>query len=89
MFASRKGRCGSGAGSFNELGEGELGRAVDSDEEVELAFCRAHLNQIDMEEADRIAVEILPLRLDSFHVRQSADAMPFKTAMLLPLGDCL
>lgn len=35
---------------FDELDEGELGSVVDHDEEIELAFRRAHLSQVSMEE---------------------------------------
>jgi hypothetical protein len=39
------------------LDEGELRCPVDGDEHVQLAFFGAHLGDIDMEVADRIALE--------------------------------
>jgi hypothetical protein len=52
-----------------------------SHEEVELAFRGTHFGQIDMEEADRITVELLPSRLSALDFGQPADAMAFQTAM--------
>ena len=37
--------------------EGELGRTIDGDEQVEPAFGRVNLGQIDMEVAERIGLE--------------------------------
>ncbi len=68
-------------GLFNEFDHSELRGPVDGHEEVELAFGRSHLSQIDMEEADRIAVELLPPGLVSLHLWQPADAMPFQTTV--------
>lgn len=36
----------------NELGNGELGSAVDADEEKELAFGRLHFGNVDVKEPD-------------------------------------
>ena len=77
----QEGRGGSHVGAFNQLHEGELRDAVDGNKEVELALGGAHLRQIDMELANRIAFELLPARLAAFHFRQPADAMPRQTAM--------
>ena len=46
-----------------QLHKGELGRAVDGNQQVELALLSAHLGDIDMEEADRVALELGPPRL--------------------------
>uniref|UniRef100_A4WZ16 Uncharacterized protein n=1 Tax=Cereibacter sphaeroides (strain ATCC 17025 / ATH 2.4.3) TaxID=349102 RepID=A4WZ16_CERS5 len=43
----------------NELSNGELGRPVDADEQVELPFAGLHLRDIDVKEADGVGV-ILP-----------------------------
>ena len=51
-----------------QLGEGELGRAVDGHEEVELALLGPDLGNIDVEEADRIALEPGALRLAAVRV---------------------
>src|SRR5258708_6886570 len=63
-------------GLFNEFDHSELRGPVDGHEEVELALGRSHFRQIDMEEADRIAVELLPPGLVAFHLGQPVDAMP-------------
>ncbi len=42
-----------------ELGEGELGGAVDSDKEVQLAFPGSDLGDVDVEVADRVDLELL------------------------------
>ena len=69
-------------GTFDQLHESELRSAVDGHKEIELAFGGAHLGQINMEVADRIALELLPSRLAAaFHLRQPADAMPIQAAM--------
>ena len=44
-------------GLLVQLGEGELGGAVDGDEEVELALLGSDLGDVDVEEADRVALE--------------------------------
>ena len=62
-------------------GHSELRGPVDGHEEVELAFGRSHFGQIDMEEADRIDVELLLPGLVSLDLRQPADAMPFQTTV--------
>ncbi len=53
------------------MSDGELGRPVDADEQVELAFGGLHLSNIDVEEAYGVALELLALGLVTFHVRQS------------------
>jgi hypothetical protein len=40
-----------------------------------------HLGDVDVEKADRVALELLPLRLVTGHVRQARDAMPLQTTM--------
>ena len=46
-------------GLFHELDHSELRGAVDGYEQVELAFSGPHLDQVDVEEADWIGVELL------------------------------
>jgi len=64
-----------------ELGEGELGGAVDRDEQVELAFLGSDLGNIDVEVADWVRLELLLCRLVAGHVGQPADAVALKAAM--------
>ena len=45
----------------DELGDRESTRAVDADEQVKLTFGRLHLGNIDVKEADRVALEALRL----------------------------
>ena len=47
----------------DQLGDGELARAVDADEQIELAFGSLHLGNIDVEEANGVALEALALWL--------------------------
>jgi hypothetical protein len=42
----------------DELSDRELGGAVDRDEEIELALRRLHFGDVDVEEADRIGLEL-------------------------------
>jgi len=51
-----------------QLDKGELGRAVDSHEEVELALLGPDLGNVDMEEANWIALEPGALRLASVRI---------------------
>ncbi len=68
-------------GAFDQLHESELRSAVDGHKEIELAFGGAYLGQVDMEVADRIALELLPSGLAAFRFWKPADAMPLQTAM--------
>ncbi len=47
---------------FMQLDEGELTRAVDGHQHVELALFGPHFSDVDVEVADRISLEGLPLR---------------------------
>ena len=67
-------------GLLVQLGEGELRRPVDGNEEVEPAFLRPDLGNIDVEVADRVALELGAPRLVTVRVRQSADAMALEAA---------
>jgi hypothetical protein len=46
-----------------QLDEGEFARAINVHEEVEPAFCRLTLGNVDMEEANRVGFELLFRRL--------------------------
>ena len=71
----------SHVGLFNQIHNNKLRGPVDRNEQVELAFGGPHLGQIDVEEADRIGIELLPLGFVAFDVRQPADAMTLQTTM--------
>jgi len=68
-------------GLVDQLGDRELAGAVDADEQVKLAFGGLHLSDIDVKEADRIALEALALRLVTLDVRQAGDAVPLEASM--------
>ena len=55
----------------DKLGDRKFNRAVDADEQIELAFSGLHLGDIDVKEADRVALEALSLRLVALNVRQA------------------
>ena len=65
----------------DELGHGKLACAVDANEQKQFALSSLHFGNIDMEEADGVAFELLPLRLAASHVRQSRDTVVLKTPM--------
>ena len=65
----------------DQLRDGELAGAVNADEQVELAFGSLHLSNVDVEEADGVALEGLPLWLVAFDVRQAGDAVSLKAPM--------
>jgi hypothetical protein len=48
---------------------------------VELALFGAHLSDIDVEEADRIGLELLLRRPVAFDIRQAADAVALQAAV--------
>jgi hypothetical protein len=72
---------------LNDLDHRELGGAVDGDEQGELAFGGPHLGQVDVEEADRIGIELFPPGLVAFNVRQPADAMTFQATVKRRAGE--
>ena len=59
----------------------ELAGAVDADEQIKLALSGLRLGDVDVEEADGIALEALALGLVALDVRQAGDAVPLKTAV--------
>ena len=72
----------------DQLGDRELARAIDADEQVQLALTSGrlrpgglHLGDVDVEEADRVALKALPLRLVALDVRQAGDAMPLQASV--------
>ena len=64
---------------FNELSNCELGSSVDAHKEIELAFSRLHLGDVDMEGPDGVALELLAPGLVAFDIRQSRDPMSLQT----------
>ena len=65
----------------DQLRDRELARAVYADEQVHLAFGGPHFGNIDVEEADRVALEALPLRLIAFDVRQAGDPLSLEATV--------
>jgi hypothetical protein len=61
-------------GLLVQLGEGELGGSVDGHEEVELALFGSHFGDVDVKEADRMALELGTPRLVARGVGQTRDA---------------
>ena len=59
----------------NELGDGELA------EQVELAFRSLNLGDIDVEEADRVALEALSLWLVALDIWRTGYAVPPQAAV--------
>ena len=68
-------------GGLRKLDEREFGRSVDTDEEMELAFGRSYLGDVDVEVADRIGLELAFGRLVAIDVGQPRDAVALQTAM--------
>ncbi len=64
-----------------QLDEGELRGAVDSHEQMELALLGSDLGDVDMEVADRVALELALVGLAAVKLRQPADPMALKAAM--------
>jgi len=72
---------GSPVSLVDQLSDGELAGAVNADEQVKLAFRGLYFCDIDVEEADRVAFEALPLRLIALDVWQAGDAVPLQAAV--------
>ncbi len=70
-----KGGGGSRICLFDEFDHSELRRSVDGDKQVEPAFGGSHFSQVDVEEADRVGVELLPGRQIALDLGQTAYAM--------------
>ena len=68
-------------GLRDELSEGELGSAINGDEEMKLAFCGAHFGEIEMEVTDGIGFELFPLWAWSMQVWQATDPMALEAPM--------
>jgi len=66
---------------LDRLGDGEFAGAVDAGEQVELAFSGLHPGNIHVEEAGRVALEVLSLRLVPLDVRQTGYAMTLEAAV--------
>ena len=79
--------CGSHVCLFDELDHSELRRSIDGHEQVELAFGGPDLGQVDVEEADRIDVELLPPGLVALDFRQTADAMTLQASVKRGAGE--
>jgi hypothetical protein len=60
---------GAPAGLLHELGAGELGSAVDGYEKEELARGGLHRRDVDVKEADGVALELRARRLVPAHIR--------------------
>ena len=65
----------------DELGHGKFARAVNADEQKQLALSSLHLGDVDVKEADGVALELLALRLVALHVRQPRNAMALQAPM--------
>ena len=68
-------------GLVDELDEGKLRGPVDSDIEIELAFLRPDLGDVDVEEADRVGLELLLHRLVALNVGQPTDAVSLQATV--------
>lgn len=60
----------------NKLGDREFAGSVNAHEKEKLALHRLNLGNIDMEKADWVSLELLPLWLVTPDIRQARDPMP-------------
>jgi|SRR6478672_6464476 hypothetical protein len=68
-------------GGRMQLSKGKLRRSIDRHEQIELALPGANLGNVDVEVADRIALEGLFGGLVTADLRQPADAVTLEAAM--------
>ena len=73
--------CRPTIGPVDQLRDREFAGAVDADKQVKLAFDGLHLGDIDVEEADRVALEALTLWLVLLNIWQAGDTMPLQAAV--------
>jgi hypothetical protein len=64
--------------SFNELGHSEIAGSAGSHEEIELAFSGSHLGDVEMEEPDGVAFELLASWFALFNIQQARNAVPLQ-----------
>ena len=60
---------------------GELACSIDGHEEIELAFSRLHLGDVDVEVADRVALEFLPALLLAVDTWQARNVVALEQAV--------
>jgi Trypsin-like peptidase domain len=77
-MAEELGGCGRFLMQFDKR---EFRRSIDGDKKMELAFFGPHFGNVDVEEADRIGLELLLRRLAPLDIRQLADAVALQTAV--------
>lgn len=68
-------------GFLDQLCHREFAGAIDGHKEIEFALFGPDLGNVDVEEADRVALELLPLRLVTFDIRQARYSMPLQAPM--------
>ena len=71
-------------GFFDGLGDRKFAGSVDAYEQVELALGGLHLRDIDVEETDWVALELLPVRFLPLDVRQAGNAMALQVPVQGP-----
>jgi hypothetical protein len=64
-----------------QFDEGELGGAVDRDEEMELACGGLDFGNVDVEVADRVGFELFLRGLVALNIRQATDPMALQAAV--------
>lgn len=64
-----------------QFDEGKLRGAIDGDKHVQLALFGAHLGNVNVEIADRVALELVLRRLVAIDIRQAADAVTLQATM--------
>ena len=65
----------------HELRDCKLAGLINAHKEIDLAFHRPNLGDVDMEKADRVSLELLSPRLGALEICQARDAMPLKAPM--------
>lgn len=73
--------CDHLGGPLLQFDIGELARLIDGHEELQLAFSRLHLGDVDVEVADRIGLELLLGWFVAFDFRQAGNAVALQATM--------
>lgn len=64
-----------------QVDDGEFARAINGHEEIEPALRRLHLGDVDMEETDGIALELLLRKQIAVYIGKTAAPMPLQAPM--------
>lgn len=64
---------------FDKFCNGKLAGAIDDHKEMQIEFPRSHLSNVDIEIANRVALELLPFRVVTLNIWKTRNTMLLNT----------